>query len=74
MTLQLIHTCREGIRTDTLDEVEARYVHPRLREAMQQEAALKAIQREEELRAKLAAAEVAAAAESVAVVVDEAQA
>lgn len=30
---------REGIRNDNLDEVEARYVHPQLREAMLRETA-----------------------------------
>jgi hypothetical protein len=29
--------CREGIANDNLDEVEARYVHPKLREAMMKE-------------------------------------
>jgi hypothetical protein len=31
------YCCREGIENDNLDEVEARYVHPKLREAMMKE-------------------------------------
>jgi hypothetical protein len=39
--LTLLLTClyrREGIRTDTLDEVERRYVHPDLKTRMMKEA------------------------------------
>jgi hypothetical protein len=32
--------CREGIKNEKLDEVEARYVHPNLRAAMMKETSL----------------------------------
>lgn len=43
LTRQCVNLClclrREGIKNDNLDEVEARYVHPKLREAMLKETA-----------------------------------
>lgn len=34
---RLMRDIREGIRTETLDQVEAKYIHPKLKESLQED-------------------------------------